>query len=111
MVAWAIGGRNQQKKQLYRIAIEALKVDALLADGHRTDQPIDARMLGMGDGNTPTNPGAAKILPLHDRLDDAFHFIGSNFAGIDQRLSHLTDDTLFGCRDNVGANRLDGDKI
>jgi len=68
-------------------------------------------MLGVGDSHAATDPRAAKVLPLHDRLDDPLEIAGADLAGIDERSGHLPDHALLGGGIEARADGFRRDEI
>ena len=102
MVARTIWRRYQQKEQLHWLAIEALEVDAAVAHRDSADKVLNTGVLRVWHSHTPPDPGAPKILSLHDRLHDALQFACRNLACVNKRLRHFTNDAFFRVGFNVG---------
>ena len=75
MVAGTIGRRNQEKEELHLFAVEAVEVDAFVADADGAHQPIDAGVLGVRHGDAAADAGAPEFFALENGADDAFVFV------------------------------------
>ena len=85
------GGEISRKNKLHLLAVEAVEIDAFAADGHGAHQAFDAGVLGVRHGDAAADAGAAQLLALQDRLDDALDFVGRDFSGFEQRPDHLAN--------------------
>src|SRR6185437_16976737 len=62
MIAGSILRRNEQDEHMNRLSVEAIEGDTLGREGHGADESLDTVVLGMGDGNAPTDAGRAEKL-------------------------------------------------
>src|SRR5581483_3668695 len=93
------------------LAVEAVEIDPLGTYGHRPHELVDARMLGVRDGDAAANAGAAQLLSLHDRFDDAVVFGLGDSVGGEQGLHHLPNDPLFVVRCQFSPDRFPAHEV
>jgi hypothetical protein len=96
MIAWTVGWRDQKEQDIDVFAVETGKIDALLREGDRRNQPVDGRVFGMGDGDPHSDAGRAKLFTLQDRRDDALLVLGADGAAFPEALHQGPNRALFG---------------
>jgi hypothetical protein len=111
VVAGPVGRRDKQKEQLHRITVETLEANSLGAHGNRAHEAINTGVFCVGHSHAPTDAGAAKILSLQDRFDDALEVTGGDLAGIHECPRHLSDHTLLGVSIDMRTDGVWGDEI
>src|SRR5579885_843115 len=106
MIAGAILRRNEQDEDMDRLPIEAVESDALVGDSDGADEPFDAVVLGVGNGDASSNASRTEELAFENRPDDVFEVGAAELAGSPQALDHGADDALFVSGRQFGNNRL-----
>ena len=66
MVAGPVLGRDKQHEDLDGFAVQALEADAVVRDGDGADEPLDAGVLGVRDGDAAADAGRAEQLALEN---------------------------------------------
>ena len=88
---WAIRRRDQQKKHIDGVTVEAGKIDAVPANPYRGDRLFDSWVLRVRNGHSPADPGAAQFLTFQDRIHDTLVVVLRDPTSIQEGLArHVT---------------------
>src|SRR5262249_10647609 len=74
-------GREQQKDQIDRLAVERLELDRPIEPGEQPEQPFELRQLAMRDGDAVADAGGAELLALLQDLEDLALALAGELGG------------------------------
>src|SRR6476619_6113743 len=66
MIAGPILRRDEQHEHIDRLAVQRVEGDAAIGDRDSADEPVDAGVLGMRNGDAAADAGRAERLALED---------------------------------------------
>src|SRR4051812_35783429 len=70
VIGRTIRRRDQEDKNIYRLAVQGFKRHSLGRHRDRADKLLHVVVFAMGDGNATANARGAEQLPFEDGLDD-----------------------------------------
>jgi hypothetical protein len=101
-------GRQQEKDQIDRLAVERLEIDRPIEPREQSEQPAEIRHLAVGNGDAVADSRGAELFALHQDLENGLLALAGEHRGtrreLVQRLLLIVD--LEGGQDRVRCDEI-----
>src|SRR5215475_14050593 len=99
MVSACSLGREQQKHQVNRLAVERIEIDWAVEAREQAEKPGQLRQLAVGNGDAVADGGGAELFALHQALEQlALALAGERGRALGELLQQLFLVAHFECR-------------
>src|ERR1700722_9344367 len=86
MVGAGAFGRQQQKNQIDRLAVERIEIHRSREPREQAEQLVERRELAVRYRNAVAHPGGAELLPLQQNLEDGALALPAQFGRLGGKL-------------------------